>query len=30
MVVYPALREANRQVDADHLEGEHGYMKTFI
>ena len=30
MVVYPALREANQQVDADHLEGEHGYIKTFI
>ena len=30
MVVYPALREANQAVDADHLEGEHGYIKTFI
>ena len=30
MVVYPALREANEEVDADHLEGEHGYIKTFI
>jgi len=30
MVVYPALREANEAVDADHLEGEHGYIKTFI
>ena len=30
MVVYPALREANRATDADHLEGEHGYIKTFI
>ena len=30
MVVYPALREANEAVDADHLEGEHGYVKTFI
>ena len=30
MVVYPALREANESVDADHLEGEHGYIKTFI
>ena len=30
MVVYPALREANLAVDADHLEGEHGYIKTFI
>ncbi len=30
MVVYPALREANETADADHLEGEHGYIKTFI
>jgi hemerythrin superfamily protein len=30
MVVYPALREANEASDADHLEGEHGYIKTFI
>src|SRR5690349_2919560 len=30
MVVYPALREANETTDADHLEGEHGYIKTFI
>jgi hemerythrin superfamily protein len=30
MVVYPALREANEAVNADHLEGEHGYIKTFI
>jgi hemerythrin superfamily protein len=30
MVVYPALREANEKADADHLEGEHGYIKTFI
>jgi len=30
MVVYPALREANEKTDADHLEGEHGYIKTFI
>jgi hemerythrin superfamily protein len=30
MVVYPALREANEAVDADTLEGEHGYIKTFI
>jgi hemerythrin superfamily protein len=29
MVVYPALREANEATDADHLEGEHGYIKTF-
>ena len=30
MVVYPALREANDAADADHLGGEHGYIKTFI
>ena len=30
MVVYPALREANEAADADKLEGEHGYIKTFI
>jgi hemerythrin superfamily protein len=30
LVVYPALREANEAADADHLEGEHGYIKTFI
>ena len=30
MIVYPALREANETADADHLEGEHGYIKTFI
>src|SRR5207253_2672885 len=30
MVVYPALREANDQVDADHLEHEHGEVKTFL
>ena len=30
MVVYPALREANQTTDADKLEGEHGYIKTFI
>ena len=30
MVVYPALREANETTDADHLEGEHGYIKTYI
>jgi hemerythrin superfamily protein len=30
MVVYPALREANESGDADALEGEHGYIKTFI
>jgi hemerythrin superfamily protein len=30
MVVYPALREDDEAVDADHLENEHGYIKTFI
>ena len=30
MVVYPALREANEEGDADTLEGEHGYIKTCI
>lgn len=30
MVVYPALREADEAADADHLEGEHGYIKTFL
>ena len=30
MVVYPALRAANEARDADHLESEHGYIKTFI
>ena len=30
MVVYPALREANEAYDADLLESEHGYVKTFI
>ena len=30
MVIYPALRDANETVDADHLTEEHGYIKTFI
>jgi hemerythrin superfamily protein len=30
MVVYPALREANEEGDADTLENEHGYIKTCI
>jgi hemerythrin superfamily protein len=30
MVVYPALREDDDAADADHLENEHGYIKTFI
>ena len=29
-VVYPALRQANEAIDADHLEHEHGYVKTFL
>ena len=28
--IYPALREANEAVDADHLNEEHGYIKTFL
>lgn len=30
MVVYPALREANQAQEADALNGEHGYIKTFL
>ena len=30
MVIYPALRQANETVDANHLEHDHGYVKTFI
>jgi hemerythrin superfamily protein len=30
MVVYPALREADQTVEADELNGEHGYIKTFL
>lgn len=30
MVVYPALREANLSTDAEHLNEEHGQIKTFI
>jgi hemerythrin superfamily protein len=29
-VVYPALREADDRYDADLLEGEHGYVKTYL
>jgi hemerythrin superfamily protein len=29
-VVYPALREANDARDADDLNGEHGYVKTYL
>lgn len=30
MVVYPALRGDDDAADADQLEGEHGYIKTFV
>ena len=30
MIVYPALREANEAGDADRLENEHGYIKTYL
>ena len=30
MIVYPALREANMETDADHLNEEHLLIKTFI
>ena len=30
MVVYPALREAGIEVEADQLEQEHGQVKTFL
>lgn len=29
-VIYPALREANSAHDADALNGEHGYIKTYL
>lgn len=29
-VVYPAMREANEAHDADELNGEHGYVKTYL
>jgi hemerythrin superfamily protein len=29
-VVYPALRQANQVHDADALDGEHGYVKTYL
>jgi hemerythrin superfamily protein len=29
-VVYPALRQANSSYDADHLEEDHGYVKTYL
>jgi hemerythrin superfamily protein len=30
MVVYPALRDADQAVEADELNGEHGYIKTYL
>ncbi len=30
MVVYPALREADQATEADQLNSEHGYIKTFL
>ena len=29
-VIYPALRQANIAHEADSLEGEHGYVKTYL
>lgn len=29
-VVYPALRQADEAGEADKLEGEHGYVKTYL
>ena len=29
-VVYPALRQANFASEADHLDSEHGYVKTYL
>ena len=29
-VVYPALREAGQKVEADELNGEHGYVKDYL
>lgn len=30
MVIYPALRHAGRTAEADELNAEHGYVKTFL
>ena len=30
MVVYPALRDAGQATEADQLNSEHGYIKTFV
>ena len=29
-VIYPALREAGEREDADHLNADHGYVKTYL
>lgn len=29
-VIYPALREAGERQDADHLNADHGYVKTYL
>jgi hemerythrin superfamily protein len=29
-VIYPALREAGDRRDADHLNADHGYVKTYL
>jgi len=29
-VIYPALRDANEREKADHLNGDHGYVKTYL
>jgi hemerythrin superfamily protein len=29
-VIYPALREANERTEADHLNDDHGYIKTYL
>jgi hemerythrin superfamily protein len=29
-VIYPALREAGDREDADHLNSDHGYVKTYL
>lgn len=30
MVIYPALRQANKTGSADRLNADHGYMKTYL
>lgn len=29
-IIYPALREAGERPDADHLNADHGYVKTYL